>query len=71
MLLEQNFGKAVKRNRIKRLIRESYRLNEREVKKVGYNIVFLVKKNCDISLISFREVEDDIVKILQRVGQDK
>ena len=71
MLLDQNFGKAVKRNRIKRLIRESYRLNEREVKKVGYNIVFLVKKNCDISLISFREVEDDIVKILQRVGQDK
>ena len=61
----------MKRNRIKRLIRESYRLNEGEVKNTGYNIVFLVKKNCDISCISFKEVEEDIIKILQRVGQDK
>ena len=36
-------AKANKRNRIKRLVRENYRLLEDRIK-VGYNIIFLWKK---------------------------
>ena len=40
-------AKAVKRNHIKRLIRESYCENEKAIS-TGYNIVFLWKKKVDI-----------------------
>ena len=43
-------GKAVKRNRIKRLIRENYRLLEKEIYS-GYDIVFLWKKNKNLFCI--------------------
>ena len=39
-------GKAVKRNHIKRLIRENYRICEETIKS-GYRIVFLWKKKVD------------------------
>ncbi len=36
---------AVKRNRIRRLVRESYRLLEPEIK-IGYDLIFVAKENC-------------------------
>ncbi len=36
---------AVKRNRIRRLVRESYRLLESEIK-IGYDLIFVAKENC-------------------------
>lgn len=61
-------GKAVKRNYLKRIIRESYRLNE-EKAGVGNSIVFLIKKKVNVDEISFNQVEKDIVDILNRIGQ--
>lgn len=59
-------GKAVKRNKLKRLIKESYRLNEEKCKK-GNNIVFLVKKNVDVSFICYKDIETDIINILKKI----
>lgn len=55
-------AKAVKRNRIKRLIRENYKIMEDEIKE-GKSIVFLVKKNSIINEISFDNINNDIRSI--------
>ena len=57
-------AKAVKRNRIKRLIRENYRLLERNMK-TGYSIVFICRKNQNIEKINFYNVKEDMVNILK------
>ena len=60
-------GKAVKRNRIKRLILENYRLLEDELN-VGYDIVFLWKKKKNIQEATFINIKKDIIGILKRIG---
>lgn len=60
-------GKAVKRNHLKRLIRENYSHMEEELK-TGNNIVFLLKKKIDISEIDFLKVKKDLEKILKKAG---
>lgn len=60
-------AKAVERNRIKRLIRENYRLIEDKIN-VGYNIVFLWKKKVDTSYATFTNVKKDIENIFERIG---
>lgn len=60
-------GKAVKRNKVKRLIREIYRLKEKEIDD-GYAIVFLWKKNRDINLANFERIEKDINQIFERAN---
>ena len=66
--ISTKFAKAVKRNYIKRLIREGYRLNEEKIE-VGNSIVFLVKKKTSFDEISFDKVEKDIIDILEKIGQ--
>lgn len=56
---------AVIRNKIKRLIRESYRNIENKVKR-GYSIVFLWKKKADIKNANYQNIENDIKKIFDK-----
>lgn len=58
-------GKAVKRNRIKRVIRESYRLKKDSIKK-GYDIVFLWKKHSNIEDANFKNINEDITRIFDK-----
>ena len=60
-------AKAVKRNRIKRLIRENYRLIENNII-IGYDLVFLWKKKQDIKNATFFNIKQDMNNILERIG---
>lgn len=60
-------AKAVKRNRIKRLIRENYRLIEKNLV-TGYNIVFLWKRKIDIKEATFSNIRKDMINIFKRIG---
>lgn len=51
---------SVKRNRIRRLIRESYRINENKIEK-GFNIVVVWKTSCPFELANFYAIEKDLL----------
>lgn len=55
---------AVQRNRARRLLRESYRLLEKDMI-AGYDLVIMMK--FAFPLPSFREVDDDLRKLLKRM----
>ena len=64
--ISSKIAKAVKRNRIKRLIRESYKNIEDNIK-TGKNIVFLWKKNKDIEDATYINIKNDINKIFKEM----
>lgn len=63
--ISSKLGKAVKRNYLKRLIRENYRKIENSIK-TGYSMVFLWKKNKEIDQANYKNVEKDIKKIFEK-----
>ena len=56
---------AVKRNRIKRLIRENYRLLKDDLK-MGYNIVFLWNKKDLVENAKFDIIQKDMNKLFKK-----
>ena len=58
---------AVKRNAIKRKIRESYRLLAKELKQ-GYHIVFLWNKKVPIEQLDFHVISQDMKSIFSKAG---
>ena len=62
LAISVKIAKAVKRNYIKRLIREVYRFNENNLN-TGYSMVFLWKKNQKIENANFENIKKDIEKI--------
>lgn len=55
---------AVKRNRIKRLIRENYRLMEKDILP-GNDIVFLWKKKNTIEMANYYKIKKDMISIFK------
>ena len=60
-------GKAVKRNHIKRLIRENYKNFECSIK-TGTNILIVINKNKDIKDISFKDIEENFLRTLKKAN---
>ena len=63
--ISKKLAKAVKRNKIKRLIRENYKLLELDIKE-GYTIVFLWKKKIKIENATFSNIKNDMKFILTK-----
>lgn len=58
-------AKAVKRNHIKRLIRENYQFYETSIKS-GYSIIFLWKKKTNIREATFQSIKKDMKLIFDK-----
>jgi len=66
--IKTKIAKAVKRNYLKRIIKESYRINK-DTQVKGKSIVFMVKRKANIDEISFKKIEKDIIEILKKIRQ--
>ena len=62
--VSSKLGKAVKRNYVKRIIRENYK-NIEEHTKTGYNIIFIWKKQQEIGQACYDYVKKDIQKVFK------
>lgn len=62
--VSKKVGSSVVRNRVKRLIRESYRLNEYKIKK-GYDLIFIARSS--IEGCSYIEVEKALLDLLGKL----
>jgi len=65
--ISKKIGKAVKRNYIKRKIRENYRLIEKDLKK-GQDIVFLWNKKVPVEEANFNIIKKDMKKLFEKAG---
>lgn len=59
-------GKSVQRNKLKRWVREVYKLQEDKLKK-NYNIIIVYKKNVTFENINYKLVKDDIEKCFKEL----
>lgn len=55
----RNYGKSVKRNRIRRLIRESYRAVNENLR-TGYDFVIVARKRNETELPDFRKIYKEL-----------
>ena len=60
-------AKAVRRNKIKRLIRENYKILETQIVD-GKSIVFLWKKKVDIKNATFKNIKNDMNSIFEKAN---
>lgn len=60
-------GKAVDRNRIKRLIRENYKNFEDNIK-LGVSILIVINKEQNIKEITFNDIKDNFERTLKKAN---
>tara|TARA_B100000401_G_scaffold279139_1_gene190628 strand:- start:69 stop:443 length:375 start_codon:yes stop_codon:yes gene_type:complete len=64
---KKNIKSAVKRNLLKRRIRESYRLNKEQLSNSGYSIAIIYVDN---KILNFKQIDDFIKKVLKNISKN-
>ena len=65
--VSKKHGNSVVRNKLKRWVREAYKVIEKDVR-VGYNIVVLFKKNVLIKDLSYEKIKEELSNCLEKQG---
>jgi ribonuclease P protein component len=65
----KKIGSAVKRNRIKRLIREFFRLHQKKIS-MSADIVVIPKKTRDIHKLKLQTVEQELTAAIHTIQKD-
>lgn len=66
--VSKKFSKSsVRRNKVKRLIKESYRLNEKKILS-GNSMVFLWKNNVKYDKVNFESIYEDFLKCVKKAN---
>ena len=65
LAISSKAGHAYQRNKVKRLLRENYIKFENEIIS-GLSIVFLLKKQVNISSVDYYKVKKDLIKIFEK-----
>ena len=65
LAISSKIANAVKRNHIKRLIRENYKNVEANIKD-GYSIVFLWKKKANLKDALYNNIKSDLLEIINK-----
>lgn len=65
--ISSKIAKAVKRNKIKRLIRESYKNLENNIK-TSNSIIFLWKKKVNIEEATYKNIMEDMKNIIKKAN---
>ncbi|MDR5658910.1 ribonuclease P protein component [Serpentinicella sp. ANB-PHB4] len=63
-VVSKKVGNSVVRSRVKRLMKESYRINDFRFKN-GYDIVFIARQNCINA--TYKEVESAIMHLMRKM----
>ena len=58
----KKFGKAYKRNRYRRILREIIRTNIKVIKN-EYDYIIIIMKKCDT--LDFKQIEDNLLKVIK------
>ncbi len=63
--VSKKVGKSVIRNRVKRLIKESYRLNRNELN-IGYDLVFIARNAANGR--NYNEIDEAVKNLFKKAG---